>query len=99
MVESRRKHGAFDSRYPTLSTPPAPAWVLDANQGLEWAEFRTRFFPGRRRHDIEALAAYGAYRSGSSQPYLDRRQDGSLPPGPQGNDVRKTARAQACSVR
>jgi hypothetical protein len=30
--------------------------------GLDWHAFRTRFFPHRRRHDLEALAAYEAYR-------------------------------------
>jgi hypothetical protein len=60
MVEPRRKHGSFDPRYPTLSTPATPTWVLRADAGLDWTEFLTRFFPGRRRHDIEALAAYGS---------------------------------------
>jgi hypothetical protein len=67
VVESRRKHGAFDLRFPALSMPPTPAWGLDADRGLEWTEFQTRFFPGRHRHDIEALAAYGAYRGISAQ--------------------------------
>jgi hypothetical protein len=31
--------------------------------GLDWSAFSTRFFPGRRRHDLEALRAYGAYRN------------------------------------
>jgi hypothetical protein len=31
--------------------------------GLDWHAFRTRFFPHKRRHDLEALAAYEAYRS------------------------------------
>jgi hypothetical protein len=29
---------------------------------LDWQGFCTRYFPGRRRHDLEALVAYGAYR-------------------------------------
>lgn len=33
--------------------------------GLSWSEFLRRFFPGRRRHDLEALQAYAAYRSES----------------------------------
>jgi hypothetical protein len=33
--------------------------------GLEWAEFLRSCFPGRRRHDLEALKAYEAYRSES----------------------------------
>ena len=73
MVEPRRKHGSFDPRYPTLSTPATPTWVLRADAGLDWTEFLTRFFPGRRRHDIEALAAYGAYRNGLEQRAIDDR--------------------------
>jgi len=68
MVESRRKHGSFDSRYPLLSKPEPPTWVLRADEGLEWTAFLARFFPGARRHDIAALAAYGAYRDTSRQP-------------------------------
>jgi hypothetical protein len=30
--------------------------------GLDWQAFAARFFPGRRRHDLEALTAYGTYR-------------------------------------
>jgi CspA family cold shock protein len=31
--------------------------------GLDWSAFSARFFPGRRRHDLEALKAYEAYRN------------------------------------
>jgi hypothetical protein len=34
-----------------------------AAAGLSWSEFLSRFFPGRRRHDLEALQAYATYRS------------------------------------
>jgi hypothetical protein len=37
-----------------------------ATGGLRWPEFLRRFFPGRRRHDLEALQAYAAYRSEST---------------------------------
>jgi hypothetical protein len=30
--------------------------------GLCWSEFLRLFFPGRRRHDLEALHAYAAYK-------------------------------------
>jgi len=32
------------------------------NQTLDWVAFSTRFFPKRRRHDLEVLHAYGVYR-------------------------------------
>ena len=82
MVEPRRKHGVFDPRYPVLSVPVAPAWVVDIDQGLDWTEFVTRFFAGRGRHDIESLAAYGAYRSASPN---------DVPTGDNGNESRRGA--------
>ena len=33
-----------------------------APAGLDWQAFSAAYFPGRRRHDLEALTAYGAYR-------------------------------------
>ena len=30
--------------------------------GLDWEAFSAGYFPGRQRHDLEALTAYGAYR-------------------------------------
>ena len=30
---------------------------------LDWQGFLSRYYPGRRRHDFEALTAYGVYRS------------------------------------
>ena len=29
---------------------------------LDWQEFSAARFPGRRRHDLKALVAYGAYK-------------------------------------
>ena len=69
-VESRR-HGAFDSRWPSapknsagaVSTAP-PLRAAEAAGALDWEGFSNRYFPGRRRHDMEALTAYGRYRQG-----------------------------------
>jgi hypothetical protein len=33
-----------------------------ASLGLDWQEFSSSYFPGRRRHDMEALTAYRAYK-------------------------------------
>ena len=30
--------------------------------GLDWQRFAAAYFAGRRRHDLEALTAYAAYR-------------------------------------
>jgi hypothetical protein len=40
--------------------PPVTAQAAPA--GLDWQDFSSAYFPGRRRHDLEALTAYGAYR-------------------------------------
>jgi hypothetical protein len=32
------------------------------SNGLDWQEFSATHFPGRRRHDMEALTAYAAYK-------------------------------------
>ena len=31
--------------------------------GLDWQAFSARYFPDRRRHDLEVLTAYGAYKT------------------------------------
>jgi hypothetical protein len=31
---------------------------------LDWDAFSAQYFPGRRRHDLDAVAAYGAYKQG-----------------------------------
>ena len=32
---------------------------------LDWDAFSTRYFPWRRRHDLEVLTSYAAYKNGS----------------------------------
>jgi hypothetical protein len=57
--------GRFDAerkRPPTESAVSAVTSSVDAPDGLDWQTFSAAFFPGRRRHDLEALTAYGAYR-------------------------------------
>ena len=43
------------STQPRAVQPPAK---------LDWKEFSARHFSERRRHDLEALQAYGLYRKG-----------------------------------
>jgi hypothetical protein len=33
----------------------------DDAEGLDWDGFSARYFPGARRHDMEATSAYDAY--------------------------------------
>ena len=46
----------------TESAVSAVASSADAPDGLDWQTFSAAYFPGRRRHDLEAITAYGAYR-------------------------------------
>ena len=70
-VEASRKHGSFDMRWPcsskesggALSTAP-PLRAAEAAEALDWEAFSNRYFPGRRRHDMEAVTAYARYTQG-----------------------------------
>jgi hypothetical protein len=42
--------------------------------GLDWYAFSTLYFPGRRRHDLEVLKAYEAYRSAAVAPSIPHRR-------------------------
>jgi hypothetical protein len=65
MLEPARRHGPFDIRYPARPKLAATTWELQRDEeGMEWlhwSAFLARFFPNRRRHDFEALAAYESY--------------------------------------
>jgi hypothetical protein len=71
VVEASRKHGPFDTRWPparkdsagAVSTAP-PLRAAEAAETLDWDAFSNRYFPGRRRHNIEALTAYATYTQG-----------------------------------
>jgi hypothetical protein len=70
-VEASRRHGAFDSRWLKrlrLVAPvrAAPAWagLEDVPAALDWDAFLSQFYPGSRRHDLEAISAYYAYQHG-----------------------------------
>jgi hypothetical protein len=60
-IEHSRKHGAFDSRYPPTRHTPVPTSLWHGEERLDWQGFLARFFPDRRRHDRDALAAYESY--------------------------------------
>jgi hypothetical protein len=49
----------------------------DARDGLDWRTFSAAYFPGRRRHDLEALTAYGAYKR--SHAVEERSSEGGAP--------------------
>ena len=43
-----------------MSTVPNTSQSADE---LDWSAFRVRYFPEAHRHDLKAIAAYGAYKS------------------------------------
>ena len=71
MVEASRRHGPFDTRWPcarkdragAVPTVP-PLRAAEAAEALDWEAFSNRYFPGRRRHDMETLTAYATYTQG-----------------------------------
>ena len=70
MVEASRRHGPFDTRWPSArkdsagAVPTSPLRVEEAAEALDWDAFSNRYFPGRRRHNIEAVTAYVTYTQG-----------------------------------
>ena len=71
VVEASRKHGPFDTRWPSArkessdAAPTAPPLrAAEAAEALDWEAFSNRYFPGRRRHDMEAVTAYATYTQG-----------------------------------
>jgi hypothetical protein len=71
VVEGSRKHGPFDTRWLSASRNlsdgvPTPPYfrAADADEVLDWEGFSKRYFPGRRRHDMEAVTAYAKYKQG-----------------------------------
>jgi hypothetical protein len=71
MIESSRKHGQFDGRYPVVPKLAVQTWAPEPEDNnadqLDWSAFLTRLFPNRRRHDLVALAAYQAYKDSLAQ--------------------------------
>ena len=70
MVESGRKHGPFDFRYPAAQKSATSVWGGprhgDAGDVLGWYVFSGRFVPNPQRHDFEALGRYEAYRNATA---------------------------------
>ena len=48
---------------PIAATPSEAraAGVAETPPGLSWTVFGERYFPGRRRHDLEVLRAFAKY--------------------------------------
>jgi len=61
-AEQPRSVGFETKRLATNHVAHAVAGGARGTDGLDWQSFCSAYFPGRRRHDLEALIAYGAWR-------------------------------------
>jgi hypothetical protein len=52
----------LDSVTPITGARAAAARIEDLPAGLDWKAFSARCFPDCRRHDLEVVAAYFAYK-------------------------------------
>jgi hypothetical protein len=49
----------------SLGADPTPVLAADEVANLlDWDAFSTRYFPWRRRHDLEVLSSYAAHKNG-----------------------------------
>ena len=60
---AQRRSMGFETKRPVANHLAAVvASSAHVRDGLDWQRFSAACFPGRRRHDLEALTAYAAYR-------------------------------------
>jgi hypothetical protein len=66
LVESQQvapiDFAAATKRPVTTDVASAVASSAELPDALDWQTFSAVYFAGRRRHDLEALTAYGEYR-------------------------------------
>ncbi len=61
-VEAAQRPSVGETKRALTHHAAALASSAHVPDGLEWQAFAAVYFPGRRRHDLDALTAYGAYR-------------------------------------
>jgi hypothetical protein len=67
----------LDSVTPITGARAAAARIEDLPAGLDWKAFSARCFPDCRRHDLEAVAAYFAYKELPREAGPERVRPGS----------------------
>jgi hypothetical protein len=82
----RRSSTIFEPTRPAAQ--PAISNLIRAPGGLDWQAFSAVYFPERRRHDLEALVAYGAYRRSHSGAALSSDERTRIGPGRDANGAR-----------
>jgi len=85
---TRRASGAPRTIVPGLGIDRADHDTT--GQELDWKGFLAAYFPGSRRHDLEALTAYGAYKRSW---FVDGQSatEASRSPAAEGTSARATA--------
>ena len=78
-----RRPARLDRKAAVTSNPSAAASIALEPDGLDWRAFKAAYFPGRRRHDLEALTAYSVYKraragTGSSEEVTRIKQRGPV---------------------
>ena len=97
-AEPRRSMGVEGMRPMTNHVAPAAASSAHLPDGLDWQRFSAASFPGRRRHDLEALTAYGAYRRSHAvdkRTVRRARPDRTRRAAPQGRPRCRTGKTKA----
>jgi len=61
-VEERYAPRSAENAPATSDAPPTGVSGAPVPGGLDWQAYSAAYFPGRRRHDVEALVGYSAYR-------------------------------------
>jgi hypothetical protein len=61
-VEERHAPHSAENAPATSGAPPTGVTGAPVPEGLDWQSFTAAYFPGRRRHDLQALIGYSAYR-------------------------------------
>ena len=67
-IEASRRHGPFDPRRQKRRFRAASGPMPGLEAGLDWDAFVSRYFPGRGRHDLEAICAYHEYQHAGEHP-------------------------------
>jgi hypothetical protein len=58
----RADHEERDREARNLPRASVPAFRRAHRDGLDWDHFRDVYYPDSRRHNFEAIVAYGAYK-------------------------------------
>jgi hypothetical protein len=82
-VETERRRSTVVEPTRPAADQATPIFTSSAHApaGLDWQAFSAAYFPGRRRHDLEALTAYGAYRRSHSGAALSSDERARSGPG------------------